>query len=268
MDVEPKGPLESVEYLARSASRTAVLDAIHEKPRTRDELKNVTDASRTTLSRTLTDFEERGWVTRSNGQYEPTPEGTFVASEISRLLENFEAADVLDGALKWLPTDEFRFDLRRLRDAELREVRWDDPASMRKFAELFDGATRVRSTATTVSRDAVELLRNLTVEQGGSYEGVLAPSAVNSIRQHPELRDLLREMLESGRGTVYRYGGDEPLVMVMAVDELASICNHPSEGPQMEAVVSDEEAFHAWVERYVDSAITDSHSLTVDALVA
>jgi predicted transcriptional regulator len=260
--------LENIEFLSRSSSRVKVLDALQEEPRTRDELKNETDASRTTLSRMLADFEDRGWITRSNGQYQPTPEGEFVASEVKRLLENMETAEKLDGALGWIPTDEFEFDLRRLQNAEISSVRWDDPASMRTFAEHFDGATRVRSTATTVTRDAVELLRNLTVEQDGSYEGILGPSAVESIREHPVLRKQLREILESGRASVYRYTGEDPPIMVMLVDELASVCNHGNGGLQMETVVSDDEAFRSWVEGYIDSAIADSEPLDIDTLVA
>lgn len=67
----------------------------------------------------LADFAERDWITHWNDQYQPTPEGAFVASEVERLLENMETAVKLDGALGWLPTDEFEFDLRRLRDAEI-----------------------------------------------------------------------------------------------------------------------------------------------------
>lgn len=266
-DIHMDSSLEDIEFLARSSSRVEVLDALDESPLTRDELKDVTDASRTTLSRMLADFEDRGWIDRPDRRFELTPEGAFVASEVTRLLENMETAEKLDAALGWLPTDEFGFDLRRLHDAEMTSFRWNDPASMRKFAEYFDGATRVRSTATTVSRDAMELLRDLTVEHGGSYEGVLSSSAVESIREHPVLQEQLREMLESEGASIYRYEGEKPLIMVMLVDDLASVCSHENEGLQMKTIVSDDEVFRSWVESYVDSAIADAHPLNVDAFV-
>jgi predicted transcriptional regulator len=59
--------LDNVEFLVRPESRVEVLDATHEAPRTRDELKQATDASRTTLSRMLADFEEQEWIVRRDG---------------------------------------------------------------------------------------------------------------------------------------------------------------------------------------------------------
>lgn len=254
-------PLEDVEFLARSGSRVAMLETIEESPRTRDELKETTDASRTTLSRTLADFEDRGWLVRENGRYRSTPEGAFVASEVTRLLENMETAEGLDGAMEWLPIDEFDFDLRRLSDAEVVTLRWNDPASMRALAEQLDGASRVRSIATAVSREVVDVLRELTVERGAAYEGILAPEAVETARDHPELSRQLREILDADRTTVYRYVGDESLAMVMLIDDLATICNHGGGGPRMEAVIADDDTIHSWVESYFESARDDAEPI-------
>lgn len=257
--------LESVEYLARSGSRVRVLDALDEEPRTREELEQATDASRTTLSRMLSDFEERGWISRPNRRYQLTPEGGFVASEVTRLLENMETAEKLDRALRWLPTDEFDFDLRRLRDAEVVTLHWNDPASMRLLAERLDGASQVRSIATSVSREVMDILHKVTVDNEASYEGVLTTNAVQIVREHPELRDQLREILGSDRTTVYRYDGDESLPMVMLIDDLATVCSHGSGGPQMEAIIADDEAFHSWVEAYFESVRADAQLLEADA---
>jgi predicted transcriptional regulator len=257
--------LDDVEFLARSPSRMAVLDAICETPRTRDELKESTDASRTTLSRMLADFEDRGWVERTNGRYRSTPEGGFIASEMTRLLENMETAERLDGALGWLPTDEFGFDLRQLRDAEIITLQWNDPASMRLLAEHLDGANRVRSMADSVSREVVDILRELTVEGGGTYEGILSPGAIEIIREHPALREQVREMLESGRATVYRYDGEEVRSMVMCFDDVVALCNHASGGPRMEGIMTDDATVRSWAESYVDSVRADAERLDSEA---
>lgn len=257
--------LEDVEFIARSPSRVRVLETIQEAPRTRDELKQATEASRTTLSRLLADFEDRGWIDRADSRYQLTPEGSFVAAEVIRLLENLETASRLDGTLGWLPTDEFGFDLRRLRDAEVVTLSWNDPSSMRRLAERLAGADHVRSIATALSRDVVDVVRTLTVEHGASYEGILAPEAVEIAREHPELRRQLREILEAERTTVCRYVGEPSLAMVMVIDDQATVCNHGSGGPQMEAVISDDEAFRAWVDAYVDAVRADAEPLDADA---
>lgn len=260
--------LEDVEFLARSASRVVVLDSLREAPRTRDELTAVTDVSRTTLSRMLADFEDRGWLIRRNGRFESTAEGRFVASEVTRLLENMETAEQLNGTLAWLPTESFEFDLRSLRDAEVVTLRWNDPASMRLLAEHLKGASRVRSIATAVSREVVDILHLLTVEGDASYEGILTPNAIEVVRAHPELRGQLREILESDGTTVYRSAGEPSLAMVMLIDDRAAVCNHGSGGPQMEAVLSDDEAFRSWVESYFESVREDAVELEADTFVA
>jgi predicted transcriptional regulator len=260
--------LDDVEFLARSAHRVEVLDAIHQTPRSRDELKALDDASRTTLSRTLAAFEDLGWVSRTNGRYETTPEGTFVATELTRLLGNLETAETLDGALGWLPIDRFDFDLRRLRDAEVVTLGWNDPVSMRLLAERLQGASDVRSVAPgSISREVTEMLRELTVDQGGTYTGILAGDAVETIQGHPAIRAQVEEMLETGRAEFFQYVGDEPLAMVMTIDDQMAICNHHSGGPQMEAVITDDPAVHGWALSYVDAVRVDADRLDADALV-
>lgn len=256
--------LEDVEFLSRSESRITVLEALNEEPLTRDELKMATEASRTTLSRMLADFEERGWIERSDRRYALTPEGTFVASEVTRLLENMETAKQLDETLRWLPTDEFDFDLRRLRDAEVFTVHWNDPASMRRLAERLDDASRVRSIDNSVSREFVDILRDLVIERGISYQGILAPEAVEIVRDHPELRTQFGEIVGANRTSVYRSDSDASHAMVVLVDDQAAVCNHDTDGPRLQAILGDDEAFHAWVESYFESIRADAEPLTAD----
>lgn len=258
--------LADVEFLARSEARVAVLDAIHEAPRTRDELKDLAPASRTTLSRMLSDFEDRGWIDRTNGRYEPTPEGRFVASEVSRLLDNLETATGLDEALDWLPTGRFDFDLHRLRDAETFTLGWNDPASMRLLAERLSGASQVQSSAPGgVSREVVDMLHELTVDKGGRYVGILGSSAVTTVRDHPALRRQIREILETGRAEMYRSDGDEPLAMVMVIDDQTAICNHHTEGPQMEAILTDDGRVRSWATGYIDSLRDEATRISTDS---
>jgi predicted transcriptional regulator len=84
-------PLDTIEYLARSDHRVEVLDAIRTTPRTREEIRDLTDASRVTAGRIIADLEDRGWIVRRGTEYEATTSGRFVAREFSRLMRNLEA---------------------------------------------------------------------------------------------------------------------------------------------------------------------------------
>lgn len=256
--------LEALDFLSRSPSRIAVLQALREQPSTRDDLREALDASRTTLIRVLTDLEDRGWIEASDRRYDLTPEGSFLADEITRLLENLETAQRLDGALAWLPVETFDFELQRLADAEVVTLRWNDPASMRLLAERLEGADRVRSVATTVSREVADMLRTLTVEQAGSYEGVLSGAVLETIRGHPVLREQFQEVLASGRATLHRYEGDRPLPMLMVIDDEVAVCNHGSDGPQMEAILTRDPGVRSWGETYVDELRADARPVSAE----
>lgn len=81
---------DDVEFLANSWNRFEVLDAVAESPRTRTELKELTNVSRVTLSRVLSDLEDRGWIVRETDRFEATNNGAVVAAAVSRLLDRLK----------------------------------------------------------------------------------------------------------------------------------------------------------------------------------
>lgn len=263
-DIEP--PLEAVEYLARSPSRVRVLDALYEAPKERHELAEVTDVSRVTLSRILANLEGRDWIERTNGRYEATERGAFVAAELTRLLANMETFEELDGAMEWLPTEQFDFDLTRLRDAEVTTSSWSDhTASIRRVADVIREADRIRGTASGVSREVLGALRDATVEGDGSFEAVLDATALDIVRADTGLRRQLREIVESGNAEVSRYDGDDPLLMVMVCDDTVQVCGHDEEGPPPGTLETTDEAVRSWAESYFESVRADAHPLDADS---
>jgi hypothetical protein len=49
-----------------------------------------------------------------------------VSPQFLQLLEHLETVQKLDGALRWLPIEEFDFDLSCLRDAEVIKLSWNN----------------------------------------------------------------------------------------------------------------------------------------------
>lgn len=103
----------SVEYLSRSESRVAILSALRGHPRPREELDEITSASRVTVDRVLDEFENRGWIERRNDQLRPTPTGRFLAAELdrfrNRLSDSSGPTESREGATEESPTETVAF---------------------------------------------------------------------------------------------------------------------------------------------------------------
>jgi predicted transcriptional regulator len=261
-----EGSLEPVEYLARSPSRLAVLDAICEGSRTRNELKGLTDVSRVTLSRILANLEGRGWIERRNGRYEATSRGSFVATELTGVLANIETLDHLDGVMEWLPTEEFDFPLTCLQDADVSTASWGDhTAQIRHVAENIPGSDRIVATASGVSREVVDALWETTVDGDTEFEGIYDTTALEIVRTDEELRRHHRDMLESGTtGCLLYEGAKEPLLMVMVCDDTVILCGHDEDGPPPGTLETTDEAVRSWAESYVASVRAESTAIDPD----
>jgi len=57
-------PLDDIEFLARSDHRVTALDALATRPQSRTDLRELTGVSRSTVGRTLREFEARRWIRR------------------------------------------------------------------------------------------------------------------------------------------------------------------------------------------------------------
>ena len=78
--------LGDIEYLSRSEHRVAILDALCDAPRNRDELRELSDASSSTVGRVLEALEQRQWVKHTGGRYEATQLGSHVNDGFQALL--------------------------------------------------------------------------------------------------------------------------------------------------------------------------------------
>jgi predicted transcriptional regulator len=262
----PPAALDDVEFLAGSPTRVTVLALVGSGPRTRDDLKSATDVSRVTLSRILSELEDRNWIVRSDGRYEATPLGEYIADDFTQLLANVETAGSLEAELDWLPTDRFGFDLHCLRDAEIvTPSQHDHTAAVRRVADAARNAEWVRSTATGLSMAVVQALRDVVVERDGPVELVLAPTAIDIIRTDAGLRPLCRELLEAAPGSVARYEGDNPILMMLETDVAVLLCGHDEHGPPPGTVATTDQTVRAWARDYFQSRWADAEPLDVEA---
>lgn len=216
------GVLSDVAFLARSPNRVSVLRALAEGPRSRAALRERTGASRATLGRVLGEFEDRYWVARSGRDYHITALGTLVVADFEPLLETMEAVGNLREVARWLPIDEFDFDLRSLADAAVVRPETTNPAvHIERQEAVFATATRVRGLATsTVTRHLQQLA--FGVKTGDlTVDCVLSPRCLAHVRDD-ETRAALFEAIVDAGGTVSVT--DEPIPTTMfLVDDTALI---------------------------------------------
>ncbi len=109
MDTTP----DDIEFLVTSEHRVAVLDALTEGPSDRDALRSTTGASSPTMSRILTDFENRNWVEREDRRYRLSGLGEFVADRLGEFVDAMAIEHQLRDVWQWLPheLDGFSVDL-------------------------------------------------------------------------------------------------------------------------------------------------------------
>lgn len=254
-------PLDTIEYLARSEHRVEVLDAIRSKPRTREEIRSLADASRVTVGRIIADLEERGWIVRTGQRYEATPRGEFVAAEFTRLMRNLESFESLPPVVEWIPGAQPTFDLCHLADATVVSADESDLiAPIRRALDLIARSENLRIIANSASREFAEATRD-AVESGQTHALIVPPETVDAMRGDPDLHAATREVLESGRATLLQYDGDDDLPVVQIGDETVALCS----GDHRTMVETDDESVYEWAESYFASLRSDATPVSLEA---
>lgn len=265
--------LEDVAFLARSASRVTVLEAISGSPRARHELREATGASRVTVNRILDDLEARGWIVHDDGTYEPTPLGAVVAEEFTRLLDNLETLDHLGEHVNWMHIDRFEFDLRRLRDATVVTPTWDDFAAYTNtLIDLVYDSTAIRAIGTGLHREFVKALADASINGDLSLELIYTPAVIDAILSEANLSRLVRDLADVKGANLYRYHGEEPLMMLLIHetidprDDVTLLCGQHEEDAPPGTVETPDERVRAWAEGVFESVRADSALLEADVL--
>lgn len=259
------GALEDVAYLTRSNTRVAVLGALVDGPYTMRDLREAVGASRSTVSRTVSEFEDRNWVTRTeDGEYTATVQGRHVVTQLDPFLASMAVIRDLGDALEAVPPD------------ELEVGPGDDPLGLRAFAD----ATVYRSSRMEPDKvfepwirrlQSSETLRILggagLTEQGNAViheevvSGRLETTAVCSAplvdqMLNPEQGHATPAQIQARHeagGRLYRYPGDVPC-NVSLFDEGVIVSSQPA----AVALETENDTARAWAEatfqRYLEAS--------------
>lgn len=239
--------LDDVEYLASSPNRVAVLEAMVSDSHTRAELRELTGISQPTLGRVLEGFESRGWISKSGNVYRLGRFGRLLADEFDRLLDTVETVQKLARLEARLPTEQMDFDVRQFREATITTPHHPDVfAHLRRAEELVTRAAQTTWLTGNMYLDSIPKQRELLLERGQIQEVVISTEAFDVALSRPETVAIIRELLESGRLTVYRFDGTVPLSVGIA-DETAIMVPYDDNDVPCALIDTENEVIRDWV---------------------
>lgn len=246
-------PLADVDYLARSEHRVRALLAMARRPQSRDDLLAMTGVSRSTIRRTLREFEKRSWIRRDGGQFEATRLGAFVAAGMQDLVDRLETERTVREVWEWLPPADSGFTVEMCADATVTVADADDPyRPVKRFLSLLRETDRFRFVGFDVAflepcKD--ELCAEIIA--GMDTEIVTPPRVAQYIRRtNPEL---FSRTLDSGNLTV-RLHDDLPTYGVSVFEERVAVTGYDPDSLSVRALIdTDEPAAREWAEGVYES---------------
>lgn len=256
--------LDDIAFLARSASRVRVLEALASDPHDRAGLQATTGIPRATVGRIVTEFEARGWVEHDGRYYSASPLGGFLVAEFGTLVEGVKTMQKLRGVIEWLPTDEFDFSLERFADADITLPQPSDTtAPVERAAELVDGGDEVSILAFGSAPSVIETARQRTVQGSQSFEIVFAAETLDALVDDPDVGTWIRDLADCERGTVLRYDGAVPYNLAV-IDDTANFALVDEHGAPSGLIESTDPEIRSWAAATIDAYRREAEPLDPD----
>jgi predicted transcriptional regulator len=248
-----ESPREVLRFLTRSDTRVTLLRTlITEASFTRSELQNETGIPRSTVSRILNEFRDRGLVSRAGQRYEVTPFGGFLAERLHSVFDSIEAVQGLQTLLTQLSdTNPDVTFLHHSRCEILTPTASDPGAPTRRFADLLHAASHVR----LLVPKAIPVLFDVDspVSEGTETLEVVVPHTALPVKrdESPFSREL-RDVVASGDVTVFAYDGDVPYLAGL-IDDIAVVGLTDDAGTVQGYIETSDETVRFWTEATVET---------------
>lgn len=202
--------LDEIQFLANSASRIQVLDALTSGAASRRELQDATRVPRSTAARVLDDAEARGWVRSEGSRYWITPLGEAMITEFRRYLAATEGIHHLGPAIDWLPEPAWDLDFRYFREAEITTPTEANPtAHFDRAMDHFRGSDSYRGLTQNSLPEYMKTIHGRVVEGQLDFEGVIEASFIEVLGNDPERAALWEDIADR----MWLYSGRVPFNM-------------------------------------------------------
>lgn len=256
---------DDIACLSASPYRGPLLACLADGPRTGRELRAETGASKATVSRALSAFDERGWTDRSGGRTTLTPLGHVVADAVAALTATMETATALRGVVDHLPLDELGFDLGRLSGAEVVTSSRSDPLAPIRHADRFLlDADEIRILSHSFSPGVITAL-NERVADDAALTMVIPDSVVEAVVAEDALREGVAALVAAAPDSVRV--ATEPVPHILAVaDGTVSMGVVDDDGGLVAVVDTDDSTVGEWARSTVDAYAARAAPLPPDTL--
>lgn len=258
--------IDDVAFLTRSEHRVVALGALAERPRTRNELLDSTGVSSSTIGRTIREFENRYWIRRTGHHYEATQLGRFVATKVSKLIEQIRTERKLRDFWELFPFESSELPIERFSDANITVAEATDPyRPVNRFVSLLDETDQFQIIGAELS--LFEPCREKVCQQiidGLQTEVIEAPEVSRYVlTTYP---DLSRKTLDSGNIRVLSHD-DLPNYALSLFDDRVAISGcDPASGTVRVLIDTEVTAVREWAESTYESYRREAHPL--DTLTA
>lgn len=257
-------PLDDIAFLARSEHRVTALAALARRPQSRADLREMTEASASTIGRTLREFEARQWIRKEGHHFEATELGAFVASGMRELIDRFETEHKLRDVCQWLPIGESGFTIEMASNAVVTDAKAEDPyGPVNRFVSLLRETDRFRFVGHDVAllEPCKDEFRQQILD-GMDAEVIDPPSVAKYILS--TYKDHCSGPLESGKLTV-RVHDNLPSYGVSLFDDQIAISGYnPDSGTVQVLLDTDGPEAREWAESTYESYRREARPLALE----
>jgi len=231
--------------------RASVLRACREGPKSRRDLVQETDHSRTTAYRATVELEEQGLLEKDRGGYRATNTGAALSYAVESYLDSLDAIDRLEPLFERVSHPELLANAHMLADADLTVA--DDDNKYRandRILDLCADAGRVRSGMTgSGSRHCMDGAARIAAEGDTHIEMVFRSEIVPSREHLGDVDSSTARFFEH----VDAYSTEDVPFTFLLFDDRAGIVGHDHVGlPVVFAETEDQRAYQWLADLYAD----------------
>lgn len=243
---------EVIQFLARSENHLAVLAALTRGGLfTKSELQTETGISRSTVGRTLSEFESLELVSSDNHRYKATPLGKLFSQRLHSVFDSIEAMQRLQTLLGQIAVTVPHMTFTDAVGSEiLTPTSFDPEGPTRRFVDRLHAALHVRML---VPRGIPVLLEEDAAISGSqTFEVVIPHDALGFATESLPSAQQRRNVIATGEMSVFTSNADIPY-LAGTIDGITVVGQTDTAGEIQGYLETGDETVRSWAENTIDA---------------